>query len=121
MAYTKTNWVDGFTPLNAEKMNNIENGIENCVTGTGFIQAGTVEYKSGNEGWQKGYTVGHLNKPFANVNFIVVATSCYSNGTTDMLPTIQNRDKQSFYVYIRNLDKAIPMVPVTINYIAISR
>lgn len=28
MAYTKTNWVDGFTPLSSEKLNNIEGGIE---------------------------------------------------------------------------------------------
>ncbi|MGO5076125.1 hypothetical protein ACTQ4K_19795 [Clostridium sporogenes] len=29
MIYRKTNWIDGFTPLSAEKLNNIENGIEN--------------------------------------------------------------------------------------------
>jgi len=28
MAYQKTNWVDGFTPLSSEKLNNIEGGIE---------------------------------------------------------------------------------------------
>lgn len=145
MAYTKTNWVDGFTPLNAEKMNNIENGIlnvENSLSnyvktidvinninssGSGslilpnkfMLQIGTANYNSSNEGWQKGYTVGYFDKPFANINYKVIATSCYSNGTTDMLPTIQNRDQKSFNVYIRNLDKAIPMVAVTINYIAI--
>lgn len=28
MAYTRTNWVSGETPLSAENMNNIEDGIE---------------------------------------------------------------------------------------------
>ncbi|WP_251861037.1 hypothetical protein [Clostridium sp. Marseille-Q2269] len=27
MAYTRTNWVDGFTPLNSDNLNNIEAGI----------------------------------------------------------------------------------------------
>ncbi|MHB9943583.1 hypothetical protein CF065_18705 [Clostridium sporogenes] len=28
MAYKRTNWVDGFTPLSSENLNNIEGGIE---------------------------------------------------------------------------------------------
>lgn len=28
MAYTKTNWVSGVTPLSAENLNNIENGVK---------------------------------------------------------------------------------------------
>ena len=28
MAYTKTNWVSGETPLSAENLNNIENGVK---------------------------------------------------------------------------------------------
>ena len=31
MSYTKTNWVNGQTPLNATNMNNIENGIESAT------------------------------------------------------------------------------------------
>ncbi|AUM91501.1 hypothetical protein HYH96_02570 [Clostridium botulinum] len=145
ISYAKTNWIDGFTPLSAEKLNNIENGIKeledkleyyvkaidiiNTInsSGTGslilpnkfMIQVGTANYNSSSEGWQKGYTVVSLGKQFANTNYKVVATSRYSGGATDMLPTIQNRDTQSFNVYIRNLDKAIPMVEVTVNYIAI--
>ena len=152
MAYTKTNWVDGFTPLSAENMNNIENGIlniengilniENSLSnyiktidvinninpnGSGslilpnkfMLQFGTVNYDSSNEGWQKGYAIGYFDKKFANINYKVIATSCYFNGAIDMLPTVQNRDGKSFNVYIRNLNKEIPMVAVNINYIAI--
>ena len=32
MAYTKTNWVDGETPINATNLNNMEGGIENNDT-----------------------------------------------------------------------------------------
>ena len=28
MAYTKTNWINGVTPISADNLNNIENGIE---------------------------------------------------------------------------------------------
>ena len=31
MAYTRTNWVSGSTPLSADNMNNIEDGIEELV------------------------------------------------------------------------------------------
>ena len=30
MSYTRTDWVSGETPLSAENMNNIEDGIEEC-------------------------------------------------------------------------------------------
>ena len=33
--YVKTNWVDGVTPLSAEKMNNIEQGISSLDRATG--------------------------------------------------------------------------------------
>ena len=36
MAYTKTTWVNGETPINADNLNNIENGIE---TNTNDINA----------------------------------------------------------------------------------
>ena len=32
MSYTKTNWVDGETPINATNLNNMEGGIENNDT-----------------------------------------------------------------------------------------
>lgn len=32
MAYTKTNWVNGQTPINADNLNKIENGIEKLVS-----------------------------------------------------------------------------------------
>lgn len=33
MSYTRTNWVDGVTPLDASHMNNIEDGIEEAMAG----------------------------------------------------------------------------------------
>lgn len=32
--YNKTNWVDNKTPVNAENLNNIENGLENIYNNT---------------------------------------------------------------------------------------
>lgn len=40
MPYTKTEWVNGITPVNATNLNNIENGIEyitNLVEGSNFV------------------------------------------------------------------------------------
>lgn len=36
MAYTKTNWVDGTTPISAANLNNMENGIANATAPGGF-------------------------------------------------------------------------------------
>ncbi|MGO5076118.1 hypothetical protein ACTQ4K_19760 [Clostridium sporogenes] len=145
MTYTKTNWVDGFTPLSAEKLNNIENGIENLerelaikinkndivnnlndnmgvlkLPNKVLIQTGTINYNSSNVGWQKGYTVCTLKEPFEGVDkYVVLFTSLYGGGATDMHPTLQKVDDKSFNVYIRNLDNAIPVIPVSIGYIAI--
>ncbi|GAA0061740.1 gp53-like domain-containing protein [Clostridium sp. CTA-1] len=144
MTYTKTNWVDGFTPLSAEKMNNIENGIEqntnrfndyvlksdiiqkqgnngsikllNGIT----IQWGRAKYDSNNEGWQKGYIKVKFPQSFTNEVYQIIATPYYI-GYTDMIPTIQFIDNSYFNIYIRNLDKAVPMIPVDVNYVAIGR
>ncbi|EJO5349022.1 hypothetical protein NRP93_003174 [Clostridium botulinum] len=145
MTYTKTNWIDGFTALSAEKMNNIENGIENVdkelamkvnkndivnnlndnmgvlkLPNKVLIQTGTINYNSSNAGWQKGYTVCNLKESFEGVDkYVVLFTSVYGGGATDMHPTLQKINNKSFNVYIRNLDKDIPMIPVGIEYIAI--
>lgn len=37
MAYTKQTWVDGVTPINAERMNHIENGIKNSEANSYFV------------------------------------------------------------------------------------
>lgn len=37
MAYTKTNWVDGSTPINAVNLNKIEQGISDVINPEGFI------------------------------------------------------------------------------------
>lgn len=42
MAYTKTEWVTGETPLSADNMNNIENGIEDLNT---QLESRTGEYR----------------------------------------------------------------------------
>ena len=39
MEYTKTNWVDNETPLNAANMNNIEQGIENATAAIADVTA----------------------------------------------------------------------------------
>lgn len=36
MAYTKTSWVDGTTPINAANLNNIENGIANALPASSY-------------------------------------------------------------------------------------
>lgn len=40
MPYTKTNWVDNVTAITAERLNNIENGIEDAHN---FVPAGDGE------------------------------------------------------------------------------
>lgn len=144
MTYTKTNWVDGFTPLSAEKMNNIENGIEqntnrfnNYVLKSDIIQNqgnngsikllngitiqwGRAKYDSNNEGWQKGYIKVKFPQSFTNEVYQIIATPYYI-GYTDMIPTVQFVDNSYFNIYIRNLDKSVPMIPVDVNYVAIGR
>ena len=52
MAYTKTNWVNGTTPLNDKNMNKIENALENLDTN---ISKSTDEYSS-----TRTYSIGEL-------------------------------------------------------------
>ena len=52
MAYTKTNWVNGTTPLNDKNMNKIENELENLDTN---ISKSTDEYYSTST-----YSIGEL-------------------------------------------------------------
>lgn len=52
MAYTKTNWVNGTTPLNDKNMNKIENALENLDTN---ISKSTDEYSSTST-----YSIGEL-------------------------------------------------------------
>ncbi|EJO5346377.1 hypothetical protein NRP93_000421 [Clostridium botulinum] len=151
MIYRKTNWIDGFTPLSAEKLNNIENGIEenennisnvenkfkdymlksDIIQNKGnngsiklldgiTIQWGRAKYDSSNEGWKKGYIRVKFPQRFTNEVYQIIATPYYI-GYTDMIPTIQFVDNSYFNIYIRNLDKAIPMIPVDVSYIAIGR
>ena len=54
MSYTKTNWVDGETPINAANLNNIEDGIEqNSNDIANIIESGSnangewIKYASG--------------------------------------------------------------------------
>lgn len=41
MTYNKTNWENGKTPLNADNMNNIENGITDCVSNINALRIDT--------------------------------------------------------------------------------
>ena len=34
MAYTRTTWVNEETPLNADNMNNLEDGVEEAIAGS---------------------------------------------------------------------------------------
>ncbi|EPY2307083.1 gp53-like domain-containing protein [Clostridium sporogenes] len=151
MAYTKTNWVDGFTPLNSQNLNNIEDGIKQNESNISnvenqlndyvlksaivqnksssgsiklldgiTIQWGRAKYNSSNEGWQKGYIKAKFPESFTNEVYQIIATPYYL-GYTDMIPTVQFVDNSYFNVYIRNLDKAVPMIPVDVSYIAIGR
>ena len=43
MAYTKKTWVSGETPLSAENMNNIENGIANAHEDISKLNTNTVK------------------------------------------------------------------------------
>lgn len=52
MAYTKTNWVNGTTPVNDTNMNKIENALENLDTN---ISKSTDEYSS-----TRTYSIGEL-------------------------------------------------------------
>ena len=53
MAYQKTNWIDNETPINANNLNKMEQGIEDAAK-TGGILAGTVVGWNG-EGIPEGY------------------------------------------------------------------
>ena len=47
MAYTKTTWVNGETPINADNLNHIETGIKNNDTSIGNI-TGTILWTNAN-------------------------------------------------------------------------
>lgn len=71
MAYTKHTWVDGSTTdgnATAERMNNIENGIENCPTysylekGKNLLNINDFKYVLNNDGnYRTGYKLDNLD------------------------------------------------------------
>ena len=50
MAYDRVNWIDDETPLNAQNMNNIEDGIEEALAETQIDPA--VKTLAASMGWQ---------------------------------------------------------------------
>lgn len=63
MTYVRTNWVNDQTPLNADNMNNIENGIEQALA-----QGGAIVITSGGSATEKTFTIPTLtNKQVADV------------------------------------------------------
>lgn len=44
MAYEKTNWVNGETPINAENLNKMEQGIEDAAKTGGILEGTIVAY-----------------------------------------------------------------------------
>ena len=44
MAYEKTNWVDGETPISAENLNKMEQGIEDAAKTGGILEGSIVAY-----------------------------------------------------------------------------
>ena len=55
MAYTRTQWEESVTPLSAQNMNNIEDGIEE-------LQNGKVDKESGKDLSTNDYTTAEKNK-----------------------------------------------------------
>ena len=149
MAYTKTNWIDGFTPLSAEKMNNIENGIEQNENNISNVTTKLKDYvlksdiiqNKNNNGsikllngitiqWgnvkydsnNEGWKKGYIKAEFPQsfTNEVYqIIATPYYKGYTDMVPTVQITDNSQFLIYIRNLKNSIPMIPVEVSYIAI--
>lgn len=107
MAYEKTNWVDGETPINAENLNKMEEGIEEAGK-TGGILNGTVVGYTGDtipEGYEEienpeihrdkialeeGYTLTNINninsvRKSGNVvelNLVINATNGFTSTET---------------------------------------
>lgn len=101
MAYTKTTWVNGETPINADNLNNIENGIETndkklsqVITGNATVNS-TYISSAENNAWERigkvvvyhftltvagtwNYTtqfLSNLPKPISYTRFIALNTS----------------------------------------------
>ena len=54
LTYNKTNWVDNSTPVNAENLNNIENGISNlyssAISLSDLVNGDGIDIKDTNSG-----------------------------------------------------------------------
>lgn len=61
MAYEKTNWVDNETPITAEKLNHIEQGVEDAAK-TGGVEVGTIVEWDDSEPIPEGYDIIEENE-----------------------------------------------------------
>ncbi|EPY2307084.1 TPA: hypothetical protein PTV43_000085 [Clostridium botulinum] len=124
IAYVKTNWIDGFTALNADNLNKMEQGISNNGIQVDDVKGQLESYVLKSSFSQtlttKGYTMlpngfllqwgetgvvqdkGTLNitfsTPFPNAVFHIVATNLGSGAGNYGTLTISNRSKTGFTI-----------------------
>lgn len=101
MTYTKKTWVDNFTPLSAENLNNMENGINNNtneiakVPYVDYTSASTVDYGKSNKIYE-GSSV------FAKKTWGEYENACVASiiaGVSNPRPQILGADTQGLTTY----------------------
>ena len=108
MAYTKTNWIDGVTPLSAEKMNNIENGLSGVIAESyrtdaeqniqlWELEAQVIQDKESMSGWQGQGFFEYQNELDALSNVLVTRGAKRSDGFVTFGTT--NMDSPSLVNY----------------------
>lgn len=116
MAYTKTNWVNGTTPLNDKNMNKIENALENLDTN---ISKSTDEYSSTST-----YSIGELviynNKLYKANQDITTAEAFNSSHWTEVtLLSDVNEIKSVVNNNAENLNKMDAEIANAVNFVHI--
>jgi len=119
MSYVKTNWVNGTTPINADNLNNIEDGIENNETNINDMNNILVSTNTTSTGIittttpQTIYSTTLNKGTYLNINNILI--NLYGQSGRDMIVAI----------YVNNVEKTrvnavintnAYTFPVSVNY-----
>lgn len=108
MAYTKTNWVNGETPINATNLNKIENGIENNDTSLenklDKTSVKTAKTTSDTDTYSCNYINNYVKAAVWKQEYLEVGTSLNVSFST-MFPNLTLSNVICFIAEIINVDK----------------
>lgn len=84
MAYTKTEWVSGETPLSATNMNNIENGIKNLESNVNSLL--TTTWETFTQASVAANSTKEFTKTISKSGYTPIGIIGYYSGSTAIIP-----------------------------------